>query len=109
MIKRDVFAVCGIRICLSVKGKEIGRAYLYVLRNDLHEKPFGLLEDIFVNKEDRGRGFGKKLIELVIKEAKKQNCYKLVATSRNERERLHDMYTNLGFKLWGVEFRVNLE
>jgi len=46
----------GIKFFVEENGKELGRAYLYVLRNDLHERPFGLLEDA---KKVRALGLAK--------------------------------------------------
>ena len=85
-----------------------GWAYLYIMYNDLHQEPFGFLENVFVKEEYRGKGMGKKLIDSVIKEAKRQNCYKLVGTSRYERGDVHTMYEKLGFKDYGKEFRLDL-
>ena len=34
-------------------GREVGRAFLYVLRNDLHPEPFGFVEDVFVDASAR--------------------------------------------------------
>lgn len=96
----------GIRIALSENGKELGRATLYLMTNDLHEEPFGLLEDVFVDEELRGQGIGTKLIMKVIEEAKANKCYKLLATSRYARTRVHELYTKLGFEDYGKEFRM---
>ncbi len=93
----------------TVRGgkKEIGRAYLYVLYNDLHDQPFGLLEDVFVDERCRGQDIGTKLVESVLKKARQIGCYKLVATSRFARLRVHRWYKRLGFKKYGYEFRVD--
>jgi GNAT superfamily N-acetyltransferase len=86
----------------------LGWAYLYVMHNDLHEEPFGFLENVFVNEDYRGRGTGKKLIESVIAAAREHHCYKIVGTSRYERPEVHAMYEKIGFKDYGKEFRMNL-
>ncbi len=98
----------GIRLSVMRDAKEVGRAFLYVLHNDLHKEPFGLMEDVFVEETTRGKGIGTELVQAVIAEAKKQNCYKLIATSRTERQTVHELYERLGFKKWGVEFRMEL-
>lgn len=99
----------GKKFSAKVDGKEIARAYLYILSNDLHEKPFGFLEDVFVEEEFRGTGYGKKIVERVIEFVKEAGCYKLVATSRTEREKVHKLYCDLGFVVWGKEFRMDFE
>lgn len=99
----------GIKITRTVKGKVVARAYLYVMTNDLHDKPFGFMEDVFVEPELRGDGTGSALVRRVIAEAKKRGCYKLVATSRHERDRVHALYLRLGFKDHGKEFRIDFD
>ena len=89
-------------------GKVLGRAYLYIMFNDLHKEPFGFLEDVFVEEGNRGKGIGTKLVKEVIAEAKKQNCYKIICTSRYENSAVHDLYEKLGFKDYGKEFRIDL-
>jgi GNAT superfamily N-acetyltransferase len=99
----------GFLVTRIVKGKVVGRAFLYVMRNRLHKEPFGFMEDVFVDESCRGKGVGEALVKRVIALAKKRGCYKLVATSRHERPRVHDLYLKLGFKDRGKEFRVDFE
>lgn len=97
-----------IKITAKEDNKILGRAYLYIMFNSLHEEPFGFLEDVFVHEESRGKGVGTKLVEEIIAEAKKQNCYKIICTSRYGNEKVHALYEKLGFKDYGKEFRINL-
>ena len=92
-----------------IDDKRVGRAFLFIIYNDLHQKPYGLLEDVFVEEEYRGRGIGKELVKQVIKKAKEIGCYKLIDTSRFERENVHEWYHKLGFKKFGYEFRMDLK
>lgn len=85
----------------------VGRAFLYILYNDLHEEPFGFLEDVFVDSEYRGQGIGTALVEAVIEEAKKEKCYKLICASRYERKEVHEWYEKMGFQDHGKEFRLD--
>jgi GNAT superfamily N-acetyltransferase len=94
----------------AVDGKKvIGRAHLYLISNGLHKRPYGLMEDVFIEKECRGQGIGTKLITELIKAAKKEKCYKLIATSRTENEGAHRLYKKLGLKQHGLEFRMDFE
>ena len=80
-------------------GDALARAFLYLAENDLHPgRVFGLLEDVFVEESARGLGLGVALVNHVISEARRRGCYKLVATSRHERSRVHDLYRRLGFE-----------
>lgn len=99
--------VSGIKITLSKGENFIGRGFLYLLKNDLHAEPFGLMEDIFVDESFRGKGCGEKITKAIIEEAKKNKCYKLICTSRFSNEKAHKLYEKLGFKNHGDEFRMD--
>ena len=107
-VSRRILSAHGMRFSVCDGDKEIGRAYLYVMRNDLHPSPFGLLEDVFVDETQRGGGLGTKLVQEVISAAKEAGCYKLVATSRTSRPKVHELYRRLGFADHGIEFRIDL-
>ncbi|MFH1275837.1 MAG: GNAT family N-acetyltransferase [Candidatus Woesearchaeota archaeon] len=108
-IKQQEFSAVGIKFFVEEDGKEIGRGFLYVLKNDLHPESFwGFLEDVFVEEEYRKKGYGKALITVILDEAKKRGCYKLLATSRYGRDGLHKYYEEIGFKDHGKEFRMDL-
>jgi len=96
----------GIKFFVEQDGKEVARAFLYVMHNDLKKEPFGFLEDVFVDETLRGQGIGTQILNQVIAQAKKLGCYKLVATSRYERESVHKLYEKLGFKNFGIEFKM---
>ncbi|HET7132518.1 MAG TPA: GNAT family N-acetyltransferase [Gammaproteobacteria bacterium] len=97
----------GIRFSVAGDGGEIARAYLYVLTNDLHAAPFGLLEDVFVDESQRGGGVGTALAKEIVAAARELGCYKLIATSRTSRPKVHELYERLGFEKHGIEFRIS--
>ena len=98
----------GIKIKAEEDGNLLGWAYLYIMYNDLHKEPFGFMENVFVKEESRGKGVGSKLIESIISEAKKQNCYKIICTSRYSNDKVHPLYAKFNFKDYGKEFRLDL-
>lgn len=106
-IDRQERAAKGIRFSISDGSREIARAYLYVMTNDLHEAPFGLLEDVYVDESQRGSGLGTTLVKAVVSAAEEAGCYKLIATSRMSRPRVHELYERLGFERHGLEFRMS--
>ena len=107
-VERQSRPARGIRFSINGPTGEIARAYLYVMTNDLHAEPFGLLEDVFVDESQRGSGLGTALVKEVIAAAREAGCYKLVATSRAARPKVHELYERLGFANYGLEFRMNL-
>ena len=108
-IDREERAARGIRFSIAGENGEVARAYLYLMTNDLHDAPFGLLEDVFVAESERGSGLGTALVNEVIAAAREAGCYKLVATSRASRPKVHELYERLGFANHGLEFRMNLD
>ena len=96
------------KVALSSKGKEIGRVWIHFLHNDLHAQPYAFIEDLFVEEKWRGKGLGSKLVKAALTQAKKEGCYKVLATSRHTRPQVHEFYMKLGFQEWGKEFRMNL-
>ena len=107
-IQREERPARGIRFSIDGSSGEVARAYLYIMTNDLHDAPFGLLEDVFVAESERGGGLGTALVNEVIAAARAAGCYKLVATSRASRPKVHELYERLGFANYGIEFRMNL-
>lgn len=106
-IKQQELNSKAIKFSVEKDGVEVGRAFIFLISNGLHDKPYGLLEDVFVNEEFRGQGFGNQLLEAALAYAK-SNCYKLLATSRHSRPKVHAWYEKLGFKNHGVEFRMDI-
>ena len=107
-IERREVSARGIRFSINRGGDEVARAYLYIMGNDLHDAPFGLLEDVYVAESERGAGLGTQLVQDVISAARETGCYKLLATSRTSRPKVHEFYERLGFDRYGLEFRMNL-
>ncbi len=97
-----------IKFFIENEGVEIGRAYLFFISNGLHDKPYGLLEDVFVREEFRGQSLGTELVKAVI-EVAREKCYKLIGTSRHSRPKVHAWYEGLGFGKHGVEFRMDFK
>lgn len=108
VITKKTIKTEGVKFYIEKDGVEVARTYLYILKNDLHNRPFGFMEDVFVDESLRGKGMGTELVNEVIKEAKINSCYKLVANSRHGRKKVHELYEKIGFDDWGTEFRVNL-
>lgn len=97
----------GVKLYVQREGLDVAHAYLYVLRNDLHDRPFGFMEDVFVDASHRGQGLGSSLVQRVIEEARRRDCYKLICTSRYGKGSVHSLYAHLGFVDHGKEFRID--
>lgn len=105
--KNKKIKASGIKFEVFNKNKEVGRAFLYLISNELHNKPYGLLEDVFVDENYRHQGIGSNLIQKVIEKAQEIGCYKLIANVRFEKESTQKLYEKLGFRKHGYEFRID--
>src|SRR3989338_3932184 len=85
-------AAGGMRISVAENGREIARARVYFLENDLHDRPYAYIEDVFVEPSARGQGVAADLVRHLIDEARLRNCYKAVAGSRHGRTAAHRLY-----------------
>jgi len=56
------------------------------------------IEDVVVDKNNRGKGIGKKLIESAIEFAREKGISKIDLTSRPERVTANELYQKSGFK-----------
>jgi len=108
-LRTSAVSTSGIRISAVEDGRELGHCYIYLIRNDLHDKPYALLEDVYVNESDRGRGVGTLLVRRAVELARELGCYKIIATSRFGRDEVHRWYEKLGFKRHGYEFRIDFD
>jgi GNAT superfamily N-acetyltransferase len=106
-IQRQKVNAEGIRFSIKKDGKEVARARLYLMNNDLHKEPFGFIEDVYVDEAYRGGVYFGRMMKTVIEEARQKGCYKLIDTSRFERKKVHDLYKKLGFREQGLEFRMD--
>jgi glucosamine-phosphate N-acetyltransferase len=91
---------------IEYENKIIGSATLYLqlkFHNDFEKA--GLIEEVIINEKFRGKGLGKKLINYIINEAKKNNCYKIVL---NAEQKNAEFYSKLGFINKGIEFKMYL-
>ncbi len=106
-IKQKKIEAQGIRFFIILDGEEVASAYLYLLKNNHHKRPFGLIEYVIISEKLRGQGIGTRVVKEMIETAKKENCYKLILTSRHSKPKVHELYEKLGFEDWGKEFRMN--
>ena len=71
----------------------IGVALIHIIYK--LSRTLGLIEDVAVNKDHRGKGIGKSLVEKLIEIGKQKNCDKIVL---NTSEKNSKFYEKIGFK-----------
>lgn len=90
------------------EGKIIATGVIYIIQVPVRARPYALLEGIVVDENIRGKGIGTKFFDEIIAICKYLNCYKILFTSGTDRTEAHKFYEKLGFKKWGLEFRMDL-
>ena len=89
--------------------EKIAWGYLYLIFQDRHREPYGLIENLYVEARHRNQGLGSKLLQKIIAEGKKRKCYKLIGTSKSDNTEAHRFYERAGFEKIGYEFRMDLK
>lgn len=89
-------------------GALLGTATLLVQLNLSHGgRPYGHIENVVTDKDHRGEGIGRELIDYLLNEAKKRNCYKVILDCSKENT---PFYEKCGFSSRGeVEMRIDIE
>jgi GNAT superfamily N-acetyltransferase len=89
-------------------GKVVGFASLRVKRSFWDEGVSGYIDELVVDKRYRGRGIGKRLLEDIIKIARKMSCKRVELDSASYRKRAHSFYRSQGFGNWSLLFSKDI-
>jgi ribosomal protein S18 acetylase RimI-like enzyme len=84
--------------CLIVvrdKGRIVGMGLLVSFVKTTGTR--GQIEDVVIDEKYRGKGLGEKLVQRLIKEARRQKLSKVGLTSRPSRIAANKLYRKLGF------------
>lgn len=103
----QIISTIAVRLSVVRDDTEVAHAYLFLITNDLHDAPYGLLEDLFVDEAYRGKGIATELVQAIITKAKELHCYKLIGTCRNSKPQVQEMYEYMGFEKYGAAFRMD--
>ena len=92
-----------------VNGSVAGTYELFIMENMAKRgKRSGIVEDVAVRPQFRGRGIGRAMMQHALEQCKQAGCYKLTLSSNLKREDAHKFYESLGFERHGYSFRVDL-
>jgi len=86
--------------------KIIGTGTLLIQMNLSYQgRPYSHIENVVVDKEQRGKGIGKKIINHLIEIARQRNCYKVILNCEKHNTAF---YEKSGMKETGeVEMRID--
>ena len=90
-------------------GKVVGTFALAIMDNLAHAgSKSGLIEDVVVARQYQRRGVGKEMMGRAVEICRAKKCYKVALSSNIKRENAHEFYKNLGFKIHGYSFSLEL-
>ena len=75
------------------KGNVLGYASIHYIKKITRKS--GIIEDVVVKENQRGKGIGKLLVNNLIEKAKKNNCDKIILSSSKKNLKF---YQKLGFQ-----------
>ena len=102
ILKQEMFLACAFKGNLL-----IGMASIYFCQTLIRKT--GIIEDVVVDKNYCGKGIGRKLTEMLIKEAKKRKADCVELTSNPKRAEANAMYESMGFEKRETNcYRLNL-
>ncbi len=85
-------------IFVLVNDKYAGLLNYFSLISTFKAKPYIYIHDVIVNRNFRGNGLGRKLMEKVIDIAKEKDCCKLMLEVREDNDPALSLYSSLGFE-----------
>ena len=93
----------------EIDGKIVGTFALAIMDNLAHMgSKSGLIEDVVVSQLLRGQGIGKEMMNFAIGLCKEKSCYKVCLSSNLKRKDAHRFYENIGFKIHGYSFLMEM-
>ncbi len=102
------FPANGRKFYIEKNNQEIAHAYLYLLGDDSEAGKFGFIHNFYVDSYETDNDYGKILIKKLIEEAREKGCYKLISTKRHTSgKKMQNLYSQFGFKGFGLEFRLD--
>jgi GNAT superfamily N-acetyltransferase len=94
-------------IVAETGGRVVGSATLLIVPNLSHRGlPWSVMENVIVDENMRRKGIAGVMIEHLVELARRSGCYKIGLSSSKKRPAAHAMYESLGFKQYGLGFRI---
>jgi ribosomal protein S18 acetylase RimI-like enzyme len=85
-------------ICATIDSKVIGFCSLTVKNNLWQQGYLGHIDELVVDKQNRGFGVGSQLLERIMEIAKEMGCRRVELDSGFHRVKAHSFYQQKGFK-----------
>jgi GNAT superfamily N-acetyltransferase len=93
---------------VAVYGATIVGSFALLIMDNLGHKgaPSGVVEDVIVHYDWRGKGIGRTMMKEAMSLCATKGCYKLALTSNKLRHNAHLFYKTLGFEVQGLSYSI---
>ena len=98
----------GYKIIAIKEGDQIASCAGYRYMQTLSWGKFIYIDDLITQEKSRGKGYGAKLLQYVINEAKNSGCNQVHLDSGHARFDAHKLYLQNGFKITCHHFGLEL-
>src|SRR5687768_13798842 len=105
---RGLMASDGFRLAAVVDGGEVRAVAGYRIMSMLYCGRLLYLDDLVSDERVRSRGYGKRLLDWLKEEGRREGCSELQLISRTVREQAHRFYFREGFGIECFHFRAKL-
>jgi ribosomal protein S18 acetylase RimI-like enzyme len=86
----------------------VGFINFAVRQTILHRGPSGLIDELVVGEEHRGRGVGKQLVLAAIEKCRRLRCCEVEVSTEKANLEAKEFYKQCGFEEKGTLFEVDL-
>jgi ribosomal protein S18 acetylase RimI-like enzyme len=92
----------------AIKGTPVGFINFAIRQTILHRSPSGLIDELVVAKEYRGKGIGKRLVLAAIEKCKQLGCCEVEVSTEKTNVKARRFYKKCGFNKSEILFEVDL-
>jgi GNAT superfamily N-acetyltransferase len=87
----------------------IGFVNFFIRKTILHESSSGLIDELIISDEYRGKGIGRRLISEVIQHCRDLGCSELEVSTMISNQKARNFYRECGFNEEAVLLEMDLE
>ena len=90
------------------EGTPVGFINFTVRQTILHRSPSGLIDELVVAEDYRGKGVGKQLVQAAIEKCRQLGCCEVEVSTEKTNLKAREFYKQCGFEERGTLFEVDL-
>jgi GNAT superfamily N-acetyltransferase len=92
----------------EMKGTPVGFISFMLRQTILHRRPSGLIDELVVAKEYRGKGVGQQLVSAVIEKCRQLGCGEVEVSTERTNVEAREFYRKCGFGERGMLLEADL-